>query len=111
MNIVTNSMIFNDEGQFNVERLSAQKFCENVKNAWIEKKLKSYLGYVDTMQFIQRKTGVKLNINSQKLHLRHGDTLLVIKKRYLDRKDYNPNRELGHENDYEFFKVHYLRTA
>lgn len=103
--VVTNSMIMNNEGTYKVRKITKDEFCENVKNAWTDNKLKSYIGYPDTMFFIHRNTGVKLKITTRKLYLKPGDKILVIKKKYLERHEFK--KPQGHDTDYEFYSINY----
>lgn len=101
--MVTNSMIFNQNGTFKVEEVNKQQFFEILKEAWGKNQLKSYIGYVDTMNYIRLNTGVKLNITKKKLSLRHGDRVAVIKRKYIEGKDW----KRFDNNEYEFFLVRY----
>ena len=103
--IVTNSMIFHNEGSYDVKRLNKEEFCEIVKKAHRENKLKSYIGYPDTVYFLQKNTGVNLKITTRKLFLKDGDKIAVIKKRYVERKDFAKPR--GNDTDYEYFSIHF----
>ncbi len=103
--IVTNSMIFHNPGSYDVKKLTKEEFCEIVKKAHDENKLKSYIGYPDTVYFLRKNTGIDLKITTRKLFLKDGDKIAVIKKKYVEKKDFKKPR--GFDTDYEYFAIQY----
>lgn len=104
--IILNTMLFNQEGQYEVKALSKQEMIERIREAAQNQSLRSYVGYPDVCSYIEKHSGVKVRINKKSVSYQDGDQILILKKKYIEGRFFRLGDSLQ-ETDYEFLAVNF----
>lgn len=102
--IILNTMLFNQEGKYEVKALSKQEIMERIREASQQQSLRSYIGYPDVCSYIEKHSGVKVRINKKSVNYQDGDQILILKKKYIEGRFFRLGDNLQ-ESDYEFLEV------
>ena len=69
-------------GVYQSWEIDATEFATRVRQAFMQKNLKSYIGYPETAQILTDFCNVEIPINRAETKIEHGDTLLIAKLKY-----------------------------
>ena len=97
-----NSAIMTTSGVYRVRKVTESEFCHHVKQAHASGKIISYLGYQQTIGFIQNLTGIRFPFNRDRTEFSNGDEVLIIRLAY--RIDDPSTKGQLQRQDYEFLK-------
>ncbi len=100
-----NSAMMPREGLFASRQIDSGEFAKLAIEAHRSKKLRSNIGYPETAAFIQKLTGVKVDINRDWTQIEHGDAMLCIRLKYRVQNPSDKSRVKPGSGDYEFFAV------
>lgn len=98
---LVNSAVMPQEGKYTLIEISRFDFIAEVKQAFQEKTLISYIAYSQNIELIKQWTGVKLIPNRSKTALEKGDVLLCMTLKY---RSEGYKGKLVDENDFQFFR-------
>lgn len=70
----------------------------------------SYVGYPQTAEFVQRISGVPVEVSRRQTVLTDGDRVLIVKLAYRP-QDASTKGQPVNENDYEFYLMRYASYA
>lgn len=102
-----NSAMMPQEGHYSLKRITREEFVEEIRTNVII----SYIGYKDTADFIEKISGVEIDVNRNPTELRDTDTFLVIKLKYRVPNPAEKGKYVPTDEDYEFFICHYSKEA
>ena len=106
-----NSAMMPSEGVYSCTKISQETFCGILKRN--ENKIKSYIGYQSTADFIKKISGVDVPISREQTNLGDGDEMLVVKlKKRIDTTSKKYDKEFQSEildSDWEFFHIIYYK--
>jgi hypothetical protein len=106
---VMNAAMMPTEGAYKLKRITGRTFLLAVETAYYEGYLKSWLGYQQNADYIERKTGLRLPLTRKETKIKDGDRLLIMKLRY--RVNGAPKGAPVDENDFEFFECEFSATT
>jgi len=99
-----NSAMMPTEGHYQLSRLSRDMFVSILRDAG---QCDSYVGYEQTAQFVERISGVKVEVSRRQTTFADGDRALIVRLAYRV-PDATTKGAPVDENEYEFFLVRYL---
>lgn len=98
-----NSAMMPQPGHYELVALSREQFVGILRDAGT---VDSYVGYPQTAEFVQRISGVQVEVSRRPTVLEDGDRVLVVKLAYRP-QDAGSKGAPVNENDYEFFLIRY----
>ena len=107
MFVLMNSAMMPQAGHYFMQDSNLTEFCKLIKAADRVGDLKSYIGYKQNADFLNRHTGVKIAVCTQNVELQDGDTLLIMRLTYRTRdKGARVN-----EGNFQFFVASYNKPT
>ena len=82
MILLLNSAVMPTEGMYTLQRISEATFKEELQDAAATDNFKSYIGYPETAQLIEKITGIAVEVSREQATLVHGDIMLIVKLRH-----------------------------
>jgi len=101
-----NSAMMPEVGTYHCTVIRVNEFRDLVQKAHREDTLKSYIGYQETADMIEKITGVPIPVSREKTELYGGEIILVARLKYR----VNPTdkgREKPTLKDFEFYRIFY----
>jgi len=107
--VLLNSAMMPAEGIYILRRISRDKFGQLVANAYQRGDLRSYIGYPETAQHIERVSGVPIQVNRAPTQLADQATILICKLAYRVPDPADKGKLKPSDDDYEYFVATYTR--
>jgi hypothetical protein len=107
--ILLNSAMMPDEGLYVLRRVSREFFAELVADAHRRGNLRSYIGYPETTQHIERISGVPISVNRASTQLPDQALIAVCKLKYRVSDPGAKGKLQPGEDDYEYYVATYDR--
>ncbi|MEM2144440.1 MAG: DUF1874 domain-containing protein [Candidatus Jordarchaeaceae archaeon] len=104
-----NSSMMPHEGIYVTKKITKDRFCEELKKAYTNGILDSYIGYPNNVKLIKEWTGINVPLSRDTTILEDGDVMIVMK---LKGRLPDPNMKGSTtfaEEDFEFFYVQYKK--
>lgn len=98
-----NSAMMPQPGKYELVPLTKAKFIGILLD---NTPVDSYVGYPQTAEFVERISGVKVEVSRRQTVLEDGERVLVVKLAYRP-QDANSKGVPVNESDYEFFLIRY----
>ena len=105
---LVNSAIMPLPGIYHAHMIDKQEFGKILVQSNKDGNLVAYIGYESTLDYVQRITGVSLEINRDLTLVEDGDMLLVIRLNYRMHPDHK-GRIDPIDDDFQFMKVFYCK--
>lgn len=103
---VLSSAMMPKPGKYEMLKISESEFMDRIKQAFESGSLKSSVGYTQNINYIHKKSGIRIALSRDSTKIQSGDVLLIMKLAYrLENSDSKGN--IINPNDYEFFIAHY----
>ena len=109
--VLLNSAMMPAEGIYILRRISRDKFGQLVANAYQRGDLRSYIGYPETAQHIERVSGVPIQVNRAPTKLADQATILICKLAYRVADPGVKGKLQPTDEDYEYFVAKYNRAT
>jgi hypothetical protein len=110
VNILLNSAMMPDEGLYILRRVSREFFAELVADAYRRGNLRSFVGYPETAQHIERISGVPIEVNRAATELPDQALIAVCKLKYRVADPDTKGKLQPGEDDYEYYVATYDRN-
>ena len=107
--ILLNSAMMPDEGLYILRRVSRELFGELIADAHRRGELRSYIGYPETAQHIERISGVPIPVNRASTQLPDQALIAVCKLKYRVSDPGAKGKLQPGEDDYEYYVATYDR--
>jgi len=107
--VLLNSAMMPDEGVYVLRRASRGEFAKLVADAYRRGDLRSYIGYPETAQHIERVSGVPIQVNRAPTRLADQATILICKLTYRVPDPADKGKLKPSDDDYEYFVATYTR--
>ena len=108
--ILLNSAMMPDEGLYILQRVSREFFAELVADAHRRGELRSYVGYAETAQHIERISGVPIEVNRSTTQLPEQALIAICKLSYRVVDPSTKGKFQPSDSDYEYFVATYDRN-
>jgi hypothetical protein len=108
--ILLNSAMMPDEGLYILRRVSRELFGELIADAHRRGELRSYIGYPETAQHIERISGVPIPVNRASTQLPDQALIAVCKLKYRVADPGAKGKLRPGEDDYEYYVATYDRN-
>ena len=108
--ILLNSAMMPDEGLYVLQRVSREFFGELIADAHRRGNLRSYIGYPETAQHIERISGVPIPVNRASTQLPDQALIAVCKLKYRVSDPGAKGKLQPGEDDYEYYVATYDRN-
>ena len=82
MIVLLNAAVMPTEGVYTLKQISITQFQDLLQQAAETGNLRSYIGYPETAEMIQRVTGIAVDVNRHQAVLTTGDVMLIVKLRH-----------------------------
>ena len=109
MVVLLNSAMMPDEGIYILRRISRDKFGQLVADAYQRGDLRSYIGYPETAQHIERVSGVPIQVNRAPTKLADQATILICRLAYRVTDPGMKGKLQPSDDDYEYYIATYTR--
>ena len=109
--ILLNSAMMPDEGVYVLRRVSRGEFAKLVADAYQRGDLRSYIGYPETAQHIERVSGVPIQVNRAPTRLPERALILICKLAYRVADPGMKGKLQPADNDYEYYVATYNRDT
>ena len=109
--ILLNSAMMPDEGLYILRRVSREFFGELVADAHRRGELRSYIGYAETAQHIEKISGVPIPVNRASTQLPDQALIAVCKLKYRVADPSTKGKIQPGDEDYEYFVATYDRDC
>jgi len=108
--VLLNSAMMPAEGVYRLRRISRDEFAKLVADAYRRGDLRSYVGYPETAQHIERVSGVPIAVNRAPTQLAvDRATILICKLAYRVADPGMKGKLQPTDEDYEYFVATYAR--
>lgn len=106
-----NSAMMPFPGIYNLKKIDRFEFISILQTAYKNNNFKSYIGYPANINFLQKITGIPIELNRGITDIENGDELLICKLKYriADTKLKQHNLLQPIDDDYEFYHSTYFR--
>ncbi len=81
MILLLNSAVMPNEGVYTLKQISTETFKTVLQQAAETNNFKSYIGYAETANLIERISSVTVEVSREQATLTPGDTMLIVKLR------------------------------
>jgi len=108
--ILLNSAMMPDEGLYVLRRVSREFFAELIADAHRRGNLRSYIGYPETAQHIERISGVPIEVNRSATQLPDQALIAICKLKYRVGDPGTKGKIQPGDEDYEYFIATYDRN-
>ena len=108
--VLLNSSMMPSEGLYILRRVSREFFAELIADAHRRGELRSYIGYPETAQHIERISGVPIPVNRAATQLPDQALLAVCKLKYRVSDPGTKGKIQPGDEDYEYFIASYDRN-
>jgi hypothetical protein len=108
--ILLNSAMMPDEGLYVLRRVSREFFAELIADAHRRGELRSYIGYPETAQHIEKISGVPIPVNRAATQLPDQALIAVCKLKYRVSDPAMKGQLQPNEDDYEYYAATYDRN-
>jgi len=108
--ILLNSAMMPDEGLYVLQRVSREFFAELVADAHRRGKLRSYIGYPETAQHIERIARVPIPVNRASTQLPEQAVIAICKLKYRVSDPGTKGKIQPGDEDYEYYAATYDRN-
>jgi len=109
--VLLNSAMMPDEGVYVLRRVSRGEFAKLVADAYRRGDLRSYIGYPETAQHIERVSGAPIQVNRAPTKLADQATILICKLAYRVADPGVKGKLQPTDEDYEYFVAKYNRAT
>jgi len=109
--ILLNSAMMPDEGLYILRRVSREFFAELIADAHRRGNLRSYIGYPETAQHIERIARVPIPVNRAATQLPDQALLAICKLKYRVSDPGTKGKIQPGDEDYEYFVATYDRNS
>ena len=93
-----------NEGVYTLKRITANTFKDILQKAAETNNFKSYIGYAETANLIERISGVTVEVSREQATLTRGDTMLIVKLRQRVANPADKETLQLSIDDFEFFQ-------
>jgi hypothetical protein len=107
--ILLNSAMMPDDGIYILRRVSREFFAELVADAYRRGELRSYIGYAETAQHIERISGVPIPVNRAATVLPDQALIAICKLAYRVSDPNTKGQLRPSDEDFEYFVATYDR--
>ena len=111
MVVLLNSAMMPDEGVYVLRRVSRGEFAKLVADAYRRGNLRSYIGYPETAQHIERVSGVPIQVNRAPTRLPDQALILICKLAYRVADPSAKGKLNPNDSDYEYYVATYNRDT
>jgi len=111
MVVLLNSAMMPAEGVYRLRRISRDEFGQLVADAYQRGDLRSYIGYPETAQHIERVSGVPIQVNRAPTRLPEQALILICKLAYRVADPGMKGKLQPTDEDYEYFVAKYNRAT
>jgi len=109
--ILLNSAMMPDEGVYILRRVSREFFAELIADAHRRGNLRSYIGYPENAQHIERISGVPIPVNRASTQLPDQALLAICRLKYRVADPGTKGKIQPGDEDYEYFVATYDRDS
>ena len=109
--VLLNSAMMPAEGIYLLRRISRDEFARLVADAHRRGDLRSYIGYPETAQHIERVSGVPIAVNRAPTQLADRTTILICKLAYRVQDPADKGKLKPSDDDYEYYAATYNRAT
>ena len=103
-----NSAMMPESGIYMSKRITQDEFMRQVRVAWGENNLDSYIGYPENRDLILRLTGIDLPINRMPVEIKTGDVMLCMRAKYVEPSEQRAKFRRTTKRTWEYFAVEYF---
>lgn len=100
-----NSAMMPQEGRYTLSSLSESVFAAEVRAASLSGRLRSYIGYPQTANYVSYISGVEIPTSRSMTTLDDGDRMLIIKLKYRTEDPASKGQPV--DPDFDFFGADY----
>ena len=104
MILLLNSAVMPAEGVYTLKQISETTFKKELQDAAATSNFKSYIGYPETAQLIEKITGIEIEVSREPARLTPGDTILIVKLRHRVANPADKEPLQLSIDDFEFFQ-------
>ena len=104
MILLLNSAVMPAEGVYTLKQISETTFKKELQDAATTSNFKSYIGYPETAQLIEKITSIEIEVSREPATLTPGDTMLIVKLRHRVANPADKETRQLSIDDFEFFQ-------
>jgi hypothetical protein len=106
MIILMNSAMIPCEGKYEAKRVDISDVVELMKKYDLSE-IKSYVGYVETAQYMSKVLGIEVAVSREQTSLKNGDVMVVCKLKYRLQNPAVKGSFVPTDEDYEWWIIKY----